>query len=84
MNESYEAMTITPEGSNVGMNMNLEVFAEAYESGVPIDEIVDQVTHKIEAHLANMPTFDVAQLTDYEQVKEKLSMEVVALDRNTD
>ena len=25
MNESYEAMTITPEGSNVGMNMNLPV-----------------------------------------------------------
>ena len=28
--------------------------------------------------------FDVAQLTDYEQMKEKLSMEVVALDRNVE
>ncbi len=84
MNESYEAMTVTPEGSNIGMNMNLEVFAEAYESGVPFDEIVEQVTRKIEAHLENMPAFDVAQLVDYEQMKEKISMEVVAIDRNAD
>lgn len=84
MNESYEAMTVTPEGSNIGMNMNLEVFAEAYEGGVPFDEIVDQVVHKIEDHLANMPTFDVQSLTDYEQMKDKLSMEVVATDRNAE
>ena len=65
MNQSYEAITITPEGSNIGMNMNLEVFAEAYESGVPFNEIVEQVTNKVEAHLADMPTFDVQSLTDY-------------------
>ena len=84
MNQSYEAITITPEGSNIGMNMNLEVFAEAYESGVPFDEIVEQVTNKVEAHLADMPTFDVQSLTDYEQMKDKLAMEVVATDRNAD
>ena len=84
MNQSYEAITITPEGSNIGMNMNLEVFAEAYESGVPFDEIVEQVTNKVEAHLADMPTFDVQALTDYEQMKDKLAMEVVAADRNAD
>ncbi len=84
MNQSYEAITITPEGGNVGMNMNLEVFAEAFESGVPFDEIVEQVTHRVETHLANMPTFDVAVLTDYEQMKGSIAMEVVAADRNAD
>lgn len=84
MNQSYEAITITPEGSNIGINMNLEVFSEAYESGVPFDEIVEQVTNKVEAHLADMPTFDVQTLTDYEQMKDKLAMEVVATDRNAD
>lgn len=54
MNETYEAITVTPEGSNIGMNMNLGVFAEAYENGVGFDEIVDQVTHKVEDHLSNM------------------------------
>ena len=84
MNETYEAITITPAGSNIGMNLNLEVFAEAYENGVPFDEIVEQVTHKVEDHLSNMPTFDVQALTDYEQMKDKLSMEVVASDRNAE
>lgn len=84
MNETYEAITVTPEGSNIGMNMNLGVFAEAYENGVGFDEIVEQVTHKIEDHLSNMPTFDVQSLTDYEQMKDKISMEVVAADRNAD
>ena len=84
MNESYEAITVTPEGSNIGMNLNLAVFAEAYENGVDFDEIVEQVTHKIEDHLSNMETFDVQSLTDYEQMKDKISMEVVAADRNAD
>ena len=84
MNQSYEAITITPEGSNISMNMILEVFAEAFESGVPFDEIVAQVTHKVEDHLANMPTFDVAALTNYEQMKGNIAMEVLATDRNAD
>ena len=31
LNESYEALTVTPEGSNVGVNVNMENFFEAYE-----------------------------------------------------
>ena len=31
MNESYDAMTVTPEGSNVGVNLNVDAFFEAYE-----------------------------------------------------
>ena len=84
MNEAYEAITITPAESNIGMNMNLEALAAVYENGMDFDEIVEQVTHKIEEHLSNMPTFDVQALTDYEQMKDKISMEVVAADRNAD
>ena len=40
INETYEAITVIPEGSNIGMNMNLGVFAEAYENGVGFDELV--------------------------------------------
>ncbi len=84
MNNTYEAITVRPEESNVGVSMNLDVFAEAYESGVPFDEIVEQVTNKVEAHISDMPTFDTQKLTDYEQMKDKLCMEVVAADRNAD
>ena len=39
MNETYEAMTVTPEGSNVGVNVNMEKFFEASEKGSVLDEI---------------------------------------------
>ena len=84
MNQTYEAIIITPEGSNIGVNMNLDVFTEANEYGVPFDEIVDKVAQRVEANLADMPAFDVQSLTDYEKMTDKLTMEVVAADRNAD
>ena len=35
-------------------------------------------------HLEDMPVVDVAQLTDYEQMKGKLAIEVVSLEANSD
>ena len=39
MNESYEAMTVTLEGSNVGVNVNMEKFFEVYENGTDYDQM---------------------------------------------
>lgn len=40
MNKSYEAKTITPEGSNIGMNIT--ALGKVYENGTGFDEIVDR------------------------------------------
>lgn len=37
-----------------------------------------------QTHLEDMPVVDVAQLTDYEQMKGKLAIEVVSLEANSD
>ena len=84
MNESYEAMTVTPEGSNVGVNVNMEKFFEAYENGTPYEDVVDKAVNVIEGGFANQPTVDVAALTDYDQMKDKLIMEVVSAEANAD
>ena len=63
MNESYEAMTVTPEGSNVGVNVNMEKFFEAYENGTDYDAVVDKAVDVIEGGFANQPTVDVAALS---------------------
>lgn len=34
MNETYETITITPAGSNIGMNLNLEVFEKILSGAV--------------------------------------------------
>lgn len=84
MNESYEAMTVTPEGSNVGVNVNMEKFFEAYENGTDYDAVVDKAVDVIEGGFANQPTVDVAALTDYDQMKDKLVMEVVSAETNAE
>ena len=84
MNESYEAMTVTPEGNSIGMNLNLDKLFSSYENGVDYEEIVSSATNTIENNIINAPSFDVAMLTDYEQMKDKLCMEVVSSERNAE
>ena len=33
LNESYEAVTVTPEGSNIGVNIGIDKFYDAMENG---------------------------------------------------
>ena len=55
MNESYEALTITPEGSHVGVNLNMDRFFEAYENGVSYDEVVNKATDVAEQGIKESP-----------------------------
>ena len=50
MNESYEAMTVTPEGNSIGMNLNLDKLFSSYENGVDYEEIVSSATNTIDAN----------------------------------
>ncbi len=84
LNESYEALSVTPEGSNIGVNVNLDRFFEAYENGVDYNEVVDRAVGVIERGFNEQPTVDVASLTDYSQMKDKLVMEVVSIEANAD
>jgi len=82
LNESYEALTVTPEGSNIGVNINIDNFFEAYESGVDYNAVVDRAVSVIESGLDHQPAVDVSSLTDYSQMKDKLVMEVVSKEAN--
>ena len=85
MNENYDALTVTPEGSNVGVNLNMNKFFEAYDSGdVDYNQVVDKAVTVIREGFENKPEIDVNALTDYEQMKEKLVMEVVSAETNAD
>ena len=82
LNESYEAITVTPEGSNIGVNMSLEKFYDAVQDGTPYDIVVDKAVDVISNGIDKRPDIDVAALTDYSQMKEKLAMEVVSAEAN--
>lgn len=82
MNESYDAITVTPEGSNIGVNLNMGKLFETYENDVAYAKVIERAADTIEKGIQDSPTFDLDVLSDYEQMKEKLCMEVVSAERN--
>ena len=82
LNESYEAITVTPEGSNIGVNIGIDKFYGAVEDGRPYDEVVDKAVDVINNGINQRPEFDINSLSDYSQMKEKLAMEVVSAETN--
>ena len=82
LNESYEAITVTPEGSNVGVNVNIDNFYEAMNNGKSYDEVLDKAVDIITKGINERPFFDIDAMTDYSQMKDKLVMEVVSAETN--
>ena len=82
LNESYEAVTVTPEGSNIGVNIGIDKFYDAMENGRSYDEVVDKAVEVVNSGITQRPDFDIDSLSDYSQMKEKLAMEVVSAEAN--
>lgn len=82
LNESYEAVTVTPEDSNIGVNIGIDKFYNAMENGRSYDEVVDKAVEVVNSGITQRPDFDIDSLSDYSQMKEKLAMEVVSAEAN--
>ena len=75
--ESYTAITLTPEGTNIGMNLNLNQLYDRMQRGEDYDSILQAAVDQAKEHLSNMPRFDVAELSSYETAKDLLFVDVV-------
>ena len=84
MNQNYEAVTVKPEDAIIGVNLNMNEIYERYDRGMSYDTLVREVAEKADRALHDRPDFNLEALQDYDQMKEKLSMEVVSAERNAD
>ena len=84
LNDGYDAVTIRPENSSIGVNVNLNQLYEAYSNGHEYDDCIEHAADLAENGLKNAPAYDVDKLNDYSQMKDKLSMEVVSSERNAE
>lgn len=84
MNQNYEAVTVKPEDAIIGVNLNMTEIYERYDRGMSYDTLVREVAEKADRALHDRPDFNLDALQDYDQMKEKLSMEVVSAERNAD
>ncbi len=82
MNQSYEAITVTQGGSNIGVNFNIETAFSDFQHTGDYAGVLAESTFAIANSLENIPVVDVAELTNYEAMKDKLSIEVVSAERN--
>lgn len=84
LNASYDALSVTPEGSRIGVNANLSAICEAIDDGQSYSEVVARAADSIIAGIENTPEINVEDLTNYDEMKSKLAMEVVSADRNAE
>ena len=74
---SYEAVNVKLNGTEMAVSANLSKAYETYLSGMPMEEIAENLTHQISHTLAQMSRLDVSFITDYENVKDRLSVDLV-------
>ena len=84
MNETYDAITVKPEDSIIGVNLNATALYKEYEDGRSYDSIVEGAADVADNALKSRPEFDVDAFSDYSKMKDSLAMEVVSKDRNAD
>ena len=82
LNESYEALTVTPEGESIGVNIPVERFFNAYEDGMDFSETIDKAVDIINQGINERPDIDIDSLSDYSKMKGKLAIEVVSAEAN--
>lgn len=84
MNETYDAITVKPEDSIIGVNINATNLYKEFENGRSYDEIARGAADVAESALQNRPDFDLDSFTDYDRMKGSLAMEVVSKERNAE
>ena len=82
LNESYDAMTVKPEGSQIGVNVPVDKLFKAMKNGASYEDVIEKAVDSIVNGLLNKPQLDIESLSDYSQMKEKLVMEVVSAENN--
>ena len=85
LNESYDAATVKGKDSHIGVNVNLNRLFDQYKANeITVTDAISRAADAAENGLKDTPQYDVNSLTDYSQMKDKLSMEVVSAERNTE
>lgn len=83
-NESYEAFTIRPEDSAVGINMDVEGLFKEYQKVGDYDKVFDRAFEGVINSFEKQPNIDIQKIGDYDSMKERLSIQVVATERNAE
>lgn len=80
--DSYRGLAVHPQGGNVGFSLNVQSEFENLENGMPYEEALDRIMNNVNFALEDMPQIDAQQWTNYENIKSKLTMELINTETN--
>ena len=82
--ESYTGMAIHPSGGDIALTMDLEVLFDRFRNDLYLGNPMKAIEREIKEAVAQMPQFDTEALTNYERMKEKLTLQLVPSAKNKD
>lgn len=82
--ESYTGITLTPEGSNVGASINVEPLFAKLQAGAEYSDVAFEFAGAFQQALEQMPQIHAADLLDYDQMKDKLVLQVISAKENAE
>jgi hypothetical protein len=78
---SYEAVNVKRTGSEIAVSANLSKAYETYMAGISLDEIAENMAYQIGSALNQLPLLDSDSITDYQNVKDRLIVDLVPGDQ---
>lgn len=84
-NESYQGIVVRKEGEQIGVTLNVSALYEHMDrNDISYDEMLSRATDIVEQEFEQSPEIDIASLSNYEAMKEKLIIQVVPTAENAD
>ena len=80
--ESYTSMAIHPSGGDIALTMDLEALFDRFRNDLYLGNPMKAIEREIKEAVAQMPQFDTEALTNYERMKEKLTLQLVPSAKN--
>ena len=82
-NESYQGIVVRKEGDAIGVTLNVSAMYDHMDfNDTPYEEMLSSAVDIVERGFEESPEIDVANLTNYEAMKEKLIIQVVPTQGN--
>lgn len=75
--QSYDGITVTPEGGRMGVSLDLTPYFDLVDGGTDYADVLDHITGKLETEMSQMPEVSSERLRDYGSMKEHLVMQIV-------
>ena len=81
--ESYRGISVSPEGSNAGVTMDLlSRFQMLQDNMLPLKTIIMDIEESVTNAMDKIPRVDPMMLQDYDQMKRTLVMQAVPIEPN--